>query len=281
MKQASSDLIAHLEAGPPFIMTDLFEFSLLSGVSLRYCSFDVDVVYDGYTYASTGPIVTRSQTRSVVGVEVDTLTLTVAPGPLDLIEGQPWIRAATSGALDGASLSLYRVFFQPDASVVGGVTLFSGQVAELKNSRNSVQITVNSTLQLLNLKMPRNLWQPGCLHTLYDTDCGATRSGAAATVASGSTAIVLNCGLSQAARWFDQGYIEFTSGALMGEKRTIKSYTPGTLQLLMPLPAIPVVGAGFTAYPGCDKTQATCQTKFGNLAHFRGFPYIPSADTVL
>jgi hypothetical protein len=35
-------------------------------------------------------------------------------------------------------------------------------------------------------------------------------------------------------------------------------------------------GDAFTVYLGCDHTQATCTTKFGNLTNFRGFPYIPS-----
>ena len=31
----------------------------------------------------------------------------------------------------------------------------------------------------------------------------------------------------------------------------------------------------FTAYPGCDKTQATCSSsKFSNLVNFEGFPYV-------
>jgi uncharacterized phage protein (TIGR02218 family) len=37
----------------------------------------------------------------------------------------------------------------------------------------------------------------------------------------------------------------------------------------------PANGDTFNIYPGCDKKQATCSTKFANLTHFRGFPYIP------
>jgi uncharacterized phage protein (TIGR02218 family) len=49
--------------------------------------------------------------------------------------------------------------------------------------------------------------------------------------------------------------------------------------LLNPLPLVPSAGDAFTAYPGCDKTQATCTTKFANLGAFRGFPFIPQPET--
>jgi hypothetical protein len=34
-------------------------------------------------------------------------------------------------------------------------------------------------------------------------------------------------------------------------------------------------------YPGCDKTQATCQNTFGNILNFGGFTYIPAAETAV
>jgi hypothetical protein len=34
-------------------------------------------------------------------------------------------------------------------------------------------------------------------------------------------------------------------------------------------------GDGFTVYYGCDHTPGTCQSKFNNLANFRGFPSVP------
>ncbi|MFQ8433709.1 phage BR0599 family protein [Amaricoccus sp. W119] len=40
-------------------------------------------------------------------------------------------------------------------------------------------------------------------------------------------------------------------------------------------------GDGFTLVAGCDKTAATCASKFANIANFRGFPHIPGQDTVL
>ena len=48
-----------------------------------------------------------------------------------------------------------------------------------------------------------------------------------------------------------------------------------SLTLGYPLQSTPAPGDTFTVYYGCDHTPGTCQSKFNNLANFRGFPYIP------
>jgi uncharacterized phage protein (TIGR02218 family) len=40
-------------------------------------------------------------------------------------------------------------------------------------------------------------------------------------------------------------------------------------------------GDAFSLTPGCDKSFATCQAKFGNGVNFRGFPHIPGNDFVI
>ena len=68
----------------------------------------------------------------------------------------------------------------------------------------------------------------------------------------------------------------FTSGANANVRATVKSVAAGVaLTLIYPLPVAPAVGDAFTVYAGCDHTQATCQSRFNNLANFRGFPFVP------
>ena len=64
-----------------------------------------------------------------------------------------------------------------------------------------------------------------------------------------------------------------------GISRTVKSYAGGQFVFILPLPYDPTVGDTFSVYPGCDKTQAVCQSKFNNVARFRGFPFIPVPET--
>lgn len=280
VKTAPQALIDLLNSGQQFMMADLYTFTLVSGTILRYTSWDADQVYYGQTFSASGPLIERSRVRTVIGVEVDTLDLTLWPDPTHLVGSQPWLAAAASGALDGALVSLYRVFMDAAGAIVGGYINFSGRWSDFTMTRTEIRAAVRSDLELFNVKIPRNLYQAGCLHTLYDADCGVNRAGHAvgATVSS-ATRTTLSCALAQAAGWFDLGYIRFDSGALAGTKRSVKSYTPGSFVLLNPLPMVPSAGDAFTAYPGCDKTLATCKAKFDNLIAFRGFPFIPQPET--
>jgi len=161
---------------------------------------------------------------------------------------------------------------------------FSGRVSQVKTDRLKIDMEVNSDNELLNMPMPRNMYQATCIHTLYDDGCTLNRATFAVSsevTGSGSTKSVLTCGLAQANGYFDLGWMEFTSGALLGEWRNVKSYTVGNLVLSRPLPAVPVAGDDFVAYPGCDKLEATCVAKFNNKANIRFYPYVPRPETLI
>ena len=143
-------------------------------------------------------------------------------------------------------------------------------------------VTVASWMELLNTKLPRNTYAPGCHRTLYSAGCGVSK--AAKTVAGSVTAAIsrsaVASALAQADGYFNLGTLVFNTGANAGISRTVKSYAGGQFVFILPLPYDPTVGDTFSVYPGCDKTQATCTSKFSNLARFRGMPYIPQADTI-
>lgn len=282
MKSASPALIALLNAGGPYIMADLFTFTLIDGTVLRYTSWDMDVSYGGNVFSSTGPQFERSKVRTVIGIEVDTLDMTVHASPAHQINGVAWLQAAARGVLDGATVKLERAFFSAAPAVVGAYVNFMGRVADMTVTRTEARLVVKSDLELLNVQMPRNLYQPGCKHTLYESDCGINRAAyaMAGSVAGGSTTLALVASaMSAPAGYLDMGYVIFTSGSLTGMRRTIKAAVPGTVALLNPLPQVPSIGDTFLAYPGCDKSMGTCSGKFGNLGNFRGFPFIPVPET--
>ena len=52
------------------------------------------------------------------------------------------------------------------------MTLFKGRLGDVDQiGRTTAKLTVNSDLVLLDIDMPRNVYQPTCLHTLYDSGC--------------------------------------------------------------------------------------------------------------
>ncbi|NLR74204.1 DUF2163 domain-containing protein [Leeia aquatica] len=283
MKTASQPLLDLLNSQDAFCMADLFVFVLQGGQVLRYTSADTPVSWQGETYLSTGPGFKRGRTQLSLGVQVDTLEVTVFASVTDQINGQPFVAHAMRGGLDGANLTLSRAFLSRwDAPVVGVLSLFSGRVAEVSGTRGACHLQVKSDLELLNIKMPRNLYQPSCLHTVYDAGCAVSR---ASMVQTGSIVQVLDpnrfvVSLPRPAGWFDQGLITFSSGANAGISRTVRSYAEGQqVQIALPFPAAVQPGDAISMLPGCDKTQTTCQGKFNNLARFRGFPYIPVPET--
>lgn len=286
-----------LLASRNFGVADLYTFTLSNGDVLRYTSYGVDISWDGNTYSSgdqTGPFFGRqgegAKVRWSRGLEAQSLDFTVIPGEA-LVDGQPFLKAVRYGAFDGATVVLSRAFFAlplPGPTLrlepVGVIVLFTGRVGEVNPAgRSMASFNCPSAIELLNINLPRNLYQPGCLNTLFDTACTllAGDFDVAGAVASGSTQTVINATLGEATGYFDLGKIVFTSGANDGLVRMVKTYTagsPGTLALLYPLPIAPSPGDSFTVYPGCDKLKSTCEAKFNNLENFRGMPYVPQPE---
>jgi uncharacterized phage protein (TIGR02218 family) len=286
MKTASSALIAFLNAAranpdAPIAFADCFTFTLSTGSVLTYTNIDEPVVYNGFTFAADGPLVQGLKYKASVGLEVDKQQITVAARPTDLVNGAPFLNALRDGAFDGAIVQRDRVFMTAlGGSVVGGVTLFHGRVSTIDNvGRTSATITVASDLVVLDYDMPRNLYSPTCLHTLYDSGCGIPSGTYAAngTVGAGSTTSQI--AFAGALASHAQGSIVFTSGVNANLRATVKSVAAGaSLNLMYPLPSPPATGDAFTVYAGCDHTRATCQSRFANLGNFRGYPFVPPPE---
>lgn len=185
-----------------------------------------------------------------------------------------------NGKLDGATLKLERLFFTDPLTPVDSFWIFSGRVSDCELTRSEAKISVKSDLELLNIQMPRNIFQPSCLHALYDSGCGVAKTGFTGTVTSVDNGITFGISVSKADKFFEEGFVEFTSGANTGAKRTIKTHASNKITITRGLTGTISVGDTFKLYAGCDRTQATCQTKFNNLPNFRAFPYVPQPETV-
>lgn len=289
MKTVAGSVSTYLATFPTeFLMADAYTFTLANGTVLRWTNAQQDFKLGANTWSSVGPVIERSSCRQVLGVEVDTLDLTVAASSSLLVAGVTLLQALRSGVFDGATCLLNRVFFTASGVLVnstgtGDLILFSGQVADVEVGRTSATIRVNSFLQLLQTQLPRNTYQPGCLNTVYDSGCTLVKATYAVTgtALSGSTATALNVSMAQSAGYFDQGVLAFTSGPNNGLTRTVRAYTGGVMTLVSPFPSVPASGNTFTVRPGCDKSQATCTSKFANQANFRGQPYVPVITSVV
>ncbi len=269
------------------LMADAFVFTLApSGAVLCYTNSDAgfaftDVNSNHYTALANSVRVDGLKYKAAIGVDTDQQQVTAAALATDTITGGgAFLEAIRQGAFDGAAVRRYRVFFTgavSTAGVVGTVLLFQGRFGTVDQvGRTTAKFTVNSDMILLDKDMPRNVYQPTCLHTLYDSGCTLSKAtfGTGGTAGSGSTATTIKW--AGASANFQQGTITFTSGVNDGVTATVGSVVAGTsLTLLYPLDQAPAAGDTFTVYFGCDHTLATCTSKFANQANFRGFPYVP------
>ena len=109
--------------------------------------------------------------------------------------------------------------------------------------------------------------EPGALATPLINTNGASVTVNGLPVPSGSATYTL-------------GTLQFTSGLNIGLWGFIVNWDgQSTLSLLEPMPFDVLPGDYFIAYPGCDKTLATC-TAFGNAPQFGGEPFIPVPETL-
>lgn len=284
MKTASADLIDLLAVGE-YRMADLYTITLADGTVLRYTGADRALSVASHTWQPV--VIKRSRTRLVLGIEVDSMDLTLYPDAALTLAGLPFVQACHAGALDGADVLVERAFFErwPDptggAIKTGVAHLFEGSVAGVDLDGLEIGIKVVSYLERLNIKMPRNLYQAPCANALYDGHCAVSKLAheVSGSVASGSTRGVIQSALGQATGWFDMGTITFTSGANNGVSRSVKAFAGGQFTLSVPLAITPALGDTFDAYPGCDQTLTTCASKFSNTARFRGMPWIPIPET--
>lgn len=299
-------LVALINTGQ-FVQCDLHTFNLSGGAdSLYIAASDLDITYPGGPlWDSKGARIDPKANRQLAhwkrGLDVDTWQTYVMPrvfDPItgdmfpDEINGQPWTAAARQGALDGADYQIDRAYFaawpQPYVSPftpVGIITVFAGLTAEVDVNDTTVAITSNDYRTLLGTQMPRNVYQGGCGHTLFDAGCGLApgafvRPGAVLPGSSRAN-ILGTMGNPLGNNTYALGSIVMTSGANESFSRTVVAWDGGqTLRLLNPLPYDVAVGDTFNAYAGCDKTQGAC-TYFGNLANYGGQPFIPSPEAAI
>lgn len=306
--ETSPGALADLINGGSFVYCHLYTLGLAAGAgAIRITDADLSVTNGVYTWDGRGVRIDRERSRTLAhwkrGLDVDNWLLVVLPRTTDevtgdafpdAINGVPWVQAARQGALDGADVQVDRAYFeawpstyQLVAEPVGILTMFAGTPAEVDCGDNLVAVTLNDYRELLNIKMPRHVYQAGCRHTLFDAGCtlGSGAFAVAGTAIGGTTRSVIQAAPMGApgSGTFQLGKLQMVSGLNSGFSRTIMTWSssaPGQFTLLNPLPFDVMSGDQFVAYPGCDKTVDTC-TLFGNIDNYGGQPGIPQAETAI
>lgn len=293
LRACSGALATALQGGVEFWGADLFTLTLQSGTVLRFTSWDYSLLANGHVFTGgAGQFLNRSKWNVVNTMEVPTLEIYAYEAGQSFNGLSLGLRAqAINGVLDGASFLLQRLFmpttYPPfDTTTYGSIDIFSGDVGAITMLGPKMTIKVRGKNSRLSEPAPRNVFQPGCIHTFCDTGCTLNPATftSARTCTSGTTknTVTFHGTVTQSLK---SGTVTMTSGNNNGLARSIidESVISGpttVLTLVTPLPFAPVVGTDtFNLFTGCDKTIATCNNTYSNLINFRGFPFIPPPAT--
>ena len=82
--------------------------------------------------------------------------------------------------------------------------------------------------------------------------------------------------------WFNGGAVLFESGDNAGRAIEVRDFIEGAgtqdIELISDMPFVIQVGDKLRVFPGCDKTNPICISKFNNGINFVGEPFVPGED---
>lgn len=279
MQPISSQLSTALAQELTFLCR-IWKLELANGTVFRFTDLDRDLVYDGETYKCDPGIRVSSVVAS--REQSDNAEITVITAADFLSKNR-----LRQGSLDNAAFTLWVTDWRaPDT--YGVLELFAGETSEVSfHDKGKARIGLTSDIGggVTNIG---EAYSRFCRAKLGDERCtvNLTALGVDFTVLTitddgyGFTATALG-GLVD--DYLKFGHVDWLTGNNATLKDELTSNTQSSSKaVLASTPRNPIsVGDTGTVFPGCDKTVEMCGPRFGNLANFRGEPYVPSPGVIV
>lgn len=239
------------------------------GVTLGFTSHDRDVEVDALLLRAS-PGMMPSSIAETLGLDVDGLDIR---GALTADAIRP--DDLHAGRWDGARLSIF--LFDWSNPAAGKRMLAVGELGAISHSDEAFEAEFRGPAARLDIPVAPYT-SPGCRAQFCDAACGLNRQRFThhATVASVDGADVLFS--APLAGTFAFGQLRWLDGPNCGLRGEILASTAEAAQLAASPPFRVAAGARVELVEGCDKTIATCATRFGNAINFRGEPHLPGND---
>lgn len=250
------------------------------GLVLGFTDHDMPLVLNGVVHdPQTG--FNSSVAEAELGLQTGTMDLDGALKS-DRISADD-LRA---GKYDRASVETWLVDW---SNPVNRVLLRTAKIGRIEINGNAFKVELQSPAEAMDKRRGR-LVRRRCDAELGDGRCGKNLTGpqyhgtGTVTGVTGAGDFTVSGLGSFATRWFEQGQIEWLSGANEGQVGQVAvhelSGALARLSVWLPLPKAVAAGDSFAITAGCDKHFATCKTKFSNGLNFQGFPHLPGNDAV-
>lgn len=252
------------------------KFTRADATVIAFTTAQVDVPVSAVVYS---PGLEIGDIASAAGLAVDNLELTILPDE----DGGTITRAdLLTGLWNGAAFEIFETSFVDPT--IGVNILKTGTLGEVRLDRGRFVVELRSLAQALQQPLGAVTIKT-CRYRLGDAGCTValgpfTHAGTVSAVTSQQ--VFTASALTQAAEYFVEGTVTFTSGANDGYTQKCKVFTSGKVfTLSLPMPYAIQIGDTFSAVAGCQKRLAEdCATKFSNVLNFGGEPHLPGIDAL-
>lgn len=274
MKNLPAALAAHIATRNTTLAVAI-RITRTDGEVFAFTSHDIDDTISSVLYSSS-PGLSVSDIVIAANAAVGNLELTT------LHDGTVFTTAAVLGGVwRNAAFTIFRYNW---ASISDGIdTLLSGTIGEVELKKDMVVAELRDLRQYLQQPVG-SVSSKTCRYRLGSTDKNdgglCMKDLTAFTVTGTLTGVTSNqvfrdSSRAEAADYFAEGEITFTSGANDGISAKIKSYdADGTFTLSLPLLATVAIGNTYSAIAGCRKRlEEDCRDKFDNVLNFGGEPH--------
>jgi uncharacterized phage protein (TIGR02218 family) len=156
------------------------------------------------------------------------------------------------------------------------ITIFVGRVLSCNFEGPEAALVCAPISQAFRRRIPSLVVQPQCNWNLYGSGCGVNKlsfKDSGTVIATSGVVVQAAVFGTRPAGWYNNGWLELASA----ERRYIVSHVGDTVTLQTPFAAL-AAGTAIDAYAGCDRTEATCASKFANLVNHLGFPRVPTRN---
>jgi len=279
MKDISTPLAAHL-AGEVTTLATCWMLTRRDTTVFGFTDHDCDIVFNTITYkAATG--FTPSAVQNTGNLSVDNLDVEGMLSAGSITEAD-----ILAGLYDFAEIEIFQVNYNDLTQ--GALKLRRGWLGEVSFYKQQFIAEVRGLTQRLSQTLGE-LYSASCRATLGDSRCKVDMTANTVTGnATGATSSLqfIDSTRTEASDTFSFGNITFTNGANKALSMEVKEYTytatiGGQIVLALPMPYPILPGDTYSLTKGCDKTIATCFSRFNNVVNFRGEPLVPGLDRML
>lgn len=279
MRTIPSNLAAHLAEGAT-TLCHCWKLIRRDGKTFGFTDHDRDLAFGGTTFAARTGLEAAEATAelgfAVGGGEVSGALVSAGLTEDDI----------SSGLYDDASVETWLVNW---SNVSERLLLDIGSIGEIRRADGTFVAEVRGLMHRFDEERGR-LFRATCSADLGDAKCGVNLSSSAysdtgtVTRTDGALGIVAS-GIGFADGWCTGGKLTWTSGANKNLSIEVKVHRAiggsDEFDLWQRAPQPIEVGDTFRVTAGCDKTHATCRSKFNNILNFRGFPHMPGNDFIV